>query len=120
MNSSPRTVLVLLRPPGLIHPEWLRRWRNNDFSALVVGLRWSAVHDDRGSFPRSLPLQKITLLGTPLAPEVPRLLGATVPSDASTLGFLKVGLHTQSRLMSICRQLRRLGPWKSLTVNRLQ
>jgi hypothetical protein len=66
---------------------------NHDFSALVVGLRWVAVHDDRCSLPGSLPLWEIKLLGAPLAPEVFRRLGAAVPSDAAAFGFLKVGLH---------------------------
>ena len=56
---------------------------NHDFSALVVRLRWGAVHDDRCSLPGSLPLQEIKLLGAPLAPEVFCRLGAAVPSDAS-------------------------------------
>jgi hypothetical protein len=78
----------------------LRLWSmqsgcNHDFSALVVRLRWGAVHDDRCSLPGSLPSQEIKLLGAPLAPEVFRRPGAAVPSDAAAFGFLKVGLNPQ-------------------------
>src|SRR5258708_6735965 len=95
----------LLRSKNCCPLGWLvQGGRKNNFSALVVRLRWGAVHDNRGSFPGSLPLQKIKLLGLPLAPEVPRLLGSSVPSDAAAFGFLKVRLHPQ----------RAVNPWHGL------
>jgi hypothetical protein len=63
---------------------------NHDFVVPVVWLRRGAVHDDCCSFPTSLPFEEFKLLGSPFVPEVPRVLGATVSSNASAFGFVEV------------------------------